>query len=51
LRWSLAILATTLELATPIEHVRLVAAATAVCTASATLRACRNVSDISPMSR
>ena len=44
LRRSLAIFATTFDVETPSEQVRLVAARTAVCTASATLRAARKSS-------
>src|SRR5262249_23506534 len=51
LRASLATLATTLHGATPSEHVRLVAARRAVCTASATTRAARKSRATSPTSR
>ena len=51
LRASLATFATTLHGATPSEHVRLVAARTAVRTASATTRASRKSAATSPMSR
>ena len=51
LRASLPTFATTLHGATPSEHVRLVAARTAVCTASATTRASRKSRATSPTSR
>jgi hypothetical protein len=50
-RWSLPIFATTFDVETPIAQVRLVAALTEVCTASATLRASRKVAAPRPTSR
>jgi hypothetical protein len=51
LRRSLAIFETTFDVETPSEHVRLVPARTAVCTASAIRRASRKSAATSPTSR
>jgi hypothetical protein len=51
LRQSLAIFETTFDVETPSEQVRLVPARTAVCTASASLRAWRKSPATAPRSR